>query len=211
MSYQQGYLEIILGPMFSGKTTMLIELYNKYNEKTKNFMNYNSEDNIEIYEDIKVAVINYSKDKRYHETMLSTHDQVMIPCTFADNLNDVINTREIIDADVVLINEGQFFPDLFENVIIMVENMNKNVHVCGLDGDYNRNKFGQLLDLIPYCNNVLKLSSKCSICYHNASFTHRKTDEQEQIVIGTDSYIPLCRGCYNMNVSNKKKQIYEII
>ena len=65
----QSYLEIIVGPMFSGKTTRLVNLYNRYVNEQKN-----------------VCVINYSDDKRYHDTMLSTHDKVMIPCIFTNKI-----------------------------------------------------------------------------------------------------------------------------
>ncbi len=68
----------------------------------------------------------------------------------------------------------------------------------GLDGDFKTNKFGQILDLIPICNNVYKLHSICSECKNGkkALFTHRKTQELEQKVIGVDTYQPLCRACY---------------
>lgn len=176
-----GYLEIILGPMFSGKTTQLIQHYkkNKYIGKT-------------------VCVINYSEDTRYHDDMLSTHDKIMIPCTFLQKLGDV--DKSILDsAHVIIINEGQFFEDLFEFVLEMVEKQNKSVYVCGLDGDFKRNRFGKILDLIPYCDKLTKLNSLCSVCRDGTPgiFSHRITKETSQVVIGSDNYQPLCRKCYN--------------
>ena len=175
-----GYLEIILGPMFSGKTTQLIQHYKKntYIGKT-------------------VCVINYSDDTRYHDAMLSTHDKIMIPCIFSKKLGDV-DDQLVSAADVIIINEGQFFDDLFEFVIEMVEGKNKSVYVCGLDGDFKRNRFGKMLDLIPYCNTVTKLNSLCSICKDGTPgiFSHRITKETSQVVIGSDNYQPLCRECY---------------
>lgn len=181
----QGYLELILGPMFSGKTTRLIEIYNKYIRSSQ-----------------KVAVINYVQDTRYNENMLSSHDRKMIPCIFAENLSTIINTQEVLEADIILINEGQFFEDIFESVKILVENKNKKVYICGLDGDFKRKSFGTLLTLIPICDNITKLHSNCNSCCNEAIFSHRITDEKELVVIGSSNYIPLCRICYNkLNVA----------
>jgi thymidine kinase len=184
---EEGYLELILGPMFSGKTTRILEIYNHYS-----FINK------------RVMVINYAEDKRYHETMLSTHDHKMIPCTLAMELNGMWRDRthknysEIHRADVILINEGQFFADLKRIVLEMVEQENKTVYICGLDGDFQRGKFGELMDLVPYCDNIIKLKSLCSICKNGkrAIFSHRVTEETGQVIIGSHNYVPLCRSCY---------------
>jgi thymidine kinase len=179
MSKKSGYLEIILGPMFSGKTTRLVQHYKKYS-----------------YIGRTVLVINYADDKRYHDSLLSTHDKIMIPCVFARTIASV---NELIQsADVILINEGQFFEDIYETVLEMVENQYKIVYICGLDGDFKRNKFGRLLDLIPYSDEITKLSSLCAWCKNGAPgiFSHRITNETDQVVIGADNYVPLCRACY---------------
>lgn len=191
------YLELIIGPMFSGKTSKLLEIYKQC-----------------IFCDIKVVVINYAEDVRYHEEMLSTHDKIMIPCIQLTNLMDNINIdidiikknniecfkklKTISEADVILINEGQFFGDLKEFVIEMLEK-NKKIYVSGLDGDFKREKFGQILDLIPLCDKVTKLSSLCSICKNGTAgiFSLRLSEEEQQKVIGSDNYIPVCRKCYN--------------
>jgi len=174
-----GYLELILGPMFSGKTTRIIDLYNKF------------------YQSSNIKVINYSGDTRYHSSMLSSHDKVMIPCIFTTTLSDVCEEKHLDDIDIILINEGQFFPDLYETVTTLVETHKKKVFVCGLDGDFKRNKFGALLDLIPISDSVIKLTAKCKECQQNAIFSHRLTQENEQVVIGSDNYVPLCRHCYS--------------
>ena len=184
---QSGYLELILGPMFSGKTTQLIQVYKKY-----------------AYIGKKIATINYDGDTRYDLSMLSTHDKLMIPCIQTASINELWNNcdnvhyNEVKEADVILINEGQFFEDLYECVLDMVEKHNKIVYICGLDGDFKRNRFGKVLDLIPYCDKIVKLKSLCSICKNGkpAIFSHRITDESLQIVIGSDNYTPLCRSCY---------------
>ena len=186
MNYS-GYLSIILGPMFSGKTTRLIQIY-----KTRTYIGKN------------VVVLNYDGDNRYHDSMLSTHDKIMIPCILVKSLTDIWKNPENLEyanlhaANTVLINEGQFFPDLFEVVLEMVEKEHKEVFICGLDGDFKRNIFGEMLRLIPYCDNVEKLCSLCAICRNGTPgvFSYRITDETAQIVVGADNYKPLCRNCY---------------
>ena len=177
---QISYLELIIGPMFSGKTTRLINIYN---EKTA--------------EQKKVKVVNYTDDTRYHNSMLSTHDKLMIPCVFANTIKEVCQEPEIFTYDVILINEGQFFPDLYDSVITLVEKHRKEVYICGLDGDFKRCKFGGLLDLIPMSDNVIKLHAKCAKCNKNAIFSKRLSNEEQQVLIGSSNYVPVCRDCYN--------------
>jgi thymidine kinase len=197
--YPSGYLELIVGPMYSGKTSRLVEVYNKCK-----FCN------------ISVSVINHTIDNRYDEELLSTHDQIKIPCIKTERLMDLwldssINILEddisgisrikeifqISRSEVILINEGQFFPDLKEFVDYLLKN-EKKVYICGLDGDFERKKFGQILDLIPLCDKVTKLTSLCSLCKDGTPgiFSMRLTKETEQTVVGSDNYIPVCRKCY---------------
>ena len=190
-----GYLEIIKGPMFSGKTTRLLDIYKKY-----------------TFCDIKTLVINYEKDNRYSDIMLSSHDKVMIPCVRAIKLEDIVRFTtnplhdidassnyafDFLNAKAILINEGQFFPDIVEWVTIAVEKYHKNVYICGLNGDFKRHKFGNWLDLETISDNVVMLHSFCSKCKRRPGlFSHRLSKEKELEVIGAESYIPVCRNCY---------------
>ena len=102
-----------------------------------------------------------------------------------------------------IINEGQFFEDLYEVVDILVNKYNKIVYVGGLDGDYKMKKFGNILDLIPICDSVEKLTAICSSCKSTAAFTKRITEEDEQLLIGSsDKYIPVCRKCHSTETNN---------
>lgn len=198
-----GYLEVILGSMYSGKSTRLVEIY-----KQCKFCN------------ISVTVINHTIDNRYDDELLSTHDKVKIPCIKTERLTDIwsdsINIEENLNnihrgqdklklsmSNVILINEGQFFEDLY-NVVIQMLQRNKKVYVCGLDGDFERKKFGSILDIIPHCDKVTKLTSLCSLCKDGTRgiFSMRLTNETEQTVVGSENYIPVCRKCY----SNKNSQ-----
>lgn len=195
---ETGYLEIILGGMYAGKTSRIVEIY-----KQCQFCN------------ISVAVINHSIDNRYDEDLLSTHDKVMIPCIKTERLFDIwtdfidldanieliprVNDKfKVARSSVILINEGQFFPDLEEFVKKILE-FGKKIYVCGLDGDFERKKFGQILDLIPLCDKVTKLTSLCSLCKDGTPgiFSKRISSEKEQTVVGSNNYIPVCRLCYD--------------
>lgn len=192
------YLELIIGPMYSGKSSQIVEIYNQCK-----FCN------------ISVAVINHSIDTRYDEKLLTTHDQIKIPCIQTTKLNSIWN-YSILDnhfneksnnhlilrsADVILINEGQFFKDLYSVVEDMLK-CNKRVYICGLDSDFERKKFGQILDLIPLCDKVTKLTSLCSQCRDGTPgiFSMRLTPEKQQTLVGSDNYIPVCRKCYEKNI-----------
>jgi thymidine kinase len=199
-----GYLELIIGPMFSGKTSRLVEVYNQCN-----FCNIN------------VIVINHELDNRYDENLLTTHDKVNIPCIKTDKLMnlytehidlessldefqtiDILKDKyQVLKSEVILINEGQFFPDLCEFVNELLKK-DKHIYVCGLDGDFERKKFGNLLDLIPLCDKVTKLTSLCANCKNGTSgiFSMRLSSEKEQTVVGYNNYIPVCRECYKKNM-----------
>lgn len=190
-----GHLSIFLGPMYSGKTSKLIEVCNSY---TKN--------------GTKVLVINYARDTRYTDKpLLVSHDKTSVPCILVSKLSEVFcssemnndnvnndNMNRFMIAEVIIINECQFFPDIVEWVKMAVNTYNKRVYIGGLDGDFERKPFGNWLDLVLFCDSITKLSSKCGLCkISNAIFSHRLTKEKEQIVIG-NNYIPLCRQCYDI-------------
>jgi len=190
------YLELFVGPMFSGKTTKLIDLYKKYS-----------------YCNIKVCVLNHTLDTRYSQSQMSTHDGVLVPCIFISEILPIYNYSEIEepineigkkhlllkDAKVILINEGQFFGDLYEAVLEMLKD-DKKVYISGLDGDFQKNKFGMLLDLIPHCDKITKLHSLCGICKNGTPgiFSKRIVEEKIQTLVGVDNYIPVCRKCFEI-------------
>jgi len=170
-------LEIFIGPMFCGKTSKLLEVYEQC-----------------VYCSIPVAVVNHTSDTRYHAELLTSHDGKAIPCLRTDRLADIWPG---LDASVVLIDEAQFFDDLVPAVSDMVL-AGKKVYVAGLDGDFERKKFGAVLDLIPLCDRVTKLASLCSRCRDGtpAIFSKRLTEEKGQVVVGVGNYAPVCRSCY---------------
>lgn len=180
-----GYLKIILGCMFSGKTSKLITIYKK-----------------NLIAEIPTCIINYIEDTRYDAEKMSTHDGIKVKCIRSKDLLSVFkDDPELLNNNkVIIINEGQFFSDLYETVSWLVGTENKDVYVGGLDGDYKMEKFGGILDLIPLCNEVEKLNAVCTSCKGDASFTKRIiNDTTEQVLIGGSGvYIPVCRDCHKL-------------
>jgi thymidine kinase len=174
------YLEIFIGSMMSGKTSKLIEIYKQ-----------------NTYCNRKAYVLNHSWDNRYSETELVSHDGIKIPCHRSTTLAEVLGNEDLLASEVVLINEGQFFVDLVDGVKQLLD-LGKAVYVAGLDGDFQRKAIGHILELIPLCDNVVKLTSLCSQCRNGEPgiFSKRLTSSTSQIEIGTDIYQPMCRSCY---------------
>tara|TARA_B100000902_G_scaffold16854_1_gene20223 strand:- start:300 stop:899 length:600 start_codon:yes stop_codon:yes gene_type:complete len=189
----RGYLKVILGPMFSGKTTELIRIYRRYSACN-----------------IPVCVINHASDQtRYSTEKMSSHNKEQINSYNFEKLYHCIEEDFVHKVKVILINEGQFFEDLIEVVDILVNVYKKEVYVCGLDGDFKRQKFGKILDLIPNCDEVVKLKALCrNCCQNDALFTFRLSNEKEQTVVGVDNYVSLCRSCYNSGLVGPVKTIF---
>ena len=185
-----GFLEIIQGPMKSGKTSRLITLYKQF-----------------TFCEVPVIVINNKRDDRYSTTHLSTHDLVTVPCLNAMRLSELVdlsytdpsgpNSQEFMNAKIILINEAQFFDDIVEWVTLAVETYNKCVYVCGLNSDFRRLPFGNWLDLERICDKITHLTALCGNCKERvALFSYRKSEDTEVIVIGSETYIPVCRSCW---------------
>ena len=183
-----GSLHIYIGSMFAGKSTKLIQCYNTG-----------------IEYDEHVVVLTHSKEDRYSKEELSTHNLEKIQCLKYNSIENFMKEQSIIlnSCNTILIDEAQFFPDLMK-CVELVETFGKKVAIFGLDGDFQRQKFGNILDLIPFSDTVEKLHARCNECENNAIFSHRIIQQKEQIVIGSkDIYIPLCRKCYIEKEYNK--------
>ncbi len=178
-------LDIIIGPMFAGKSCELIRRIRLLKVLKKEYI-----------------VIKPSIDNRYHNlgdsNMIVSHNFDKEHCILLNKMDDIFN-HELSNINTIFIDEAQFFDDLVNVVKILVEHHKINVVVTGLDGDSNRNKFGHILDLIPFCNSCTKINASCIMCLDGTSapFSYRVTKQSEQILIGsTDSYMSLCRKHY---------------
>ena len=178
------FLHIIMGPMFSGKSTELIRLIREYKFIEKN-----------------ILVIKHSSDDcRYAESKICTHDQQKEDCISLSELEKIRESSEYKNAEIVFIEEAQFFEGLSGFIKEGMESLNKSFIIAGLDGDFKREPFGEILSLIPYSNKVTKLNALCKFCKNGteAPFTKRLTNSKEQhLVGGEDKYASVCRYHYN--------------
>lgn len=188
-------ITVYIGCMFSGKTSRLISEYKRWKKIGKS-----------------VICINYEKDNRYGESsqrdspdndFMYSHNMEKAECIKTLDLSD-ISEDKLINYDIIMINEGQFFANLVDFCIKWCEQYNKNIIVCGLDGSFQRKPMGQINELLSVCDNIEKLKALCDICKDGtfALFSWRITPDQEQIIIGTD-YIPVCRKHF-IDLNNKQ-------
>lgn len=195
MSQYSGQINLILGCMFSGKTSELIQTVRRFKSIGK-----------------KTMVINYSKDTRYGNQKIITHDYVGIDSYMIENFNEIFSNQNFLsvfkESDIICINEGQFFKKLVDFCNQCANEYGKIVYVCGLDGDYKQEKFGEILDLIPCCENVKRLSALCKICGNKAFFTKRISNSSNQVLIGgKEAYLPVCRKHYYEESTNFMEEI----
>ena len=190
-------IKIYTGPMYSGKTTELINNYNRFNKYNQIVIDYNTDTT--NYNDIESSYIIYDN--------LYDHNKNKIPCMKLQTLTEIknlyVNKSTIFNnIKYIHINEAQFFSDLKEIVLFFAEYAEINTYVYGLDSDWARNKFGQIHELIPYADSLIKLKGICKYCDNESLFSHRICDGTEQIIINDDNenkYISLCRKCYIKN------------
>lgn len=177
------YFELILGPMFASKTTELIRKANRFSSI-----------------DLNVICINHVSNQRYHPQNISTHDKFILnDCLLLDKLVPLLENVDFKNADIIMIEELQFFEDCFDFIVEAMK-MNKTVIAAALSGDYQRKPFENISKLIPHAEKITKLSALCKKCGDgtHADFTKRVVDNDQQILIGgSDSYEPVCRFHYD--------------
>ena len=174
-------LDIILGSMFSGKTTEIIKYHNKFSI---------------IY---KTIIINHNSDSRYNcGNAITTHNKNTLAAVKLKNLFDLDKTL-YKESQFILIDESQFFQDLNDFVMKALKNM-KNILVVGLNGDCDCKPFMNLMNLIPYADNVKYLTSMCHYCETpTKGFMHYrldKTNKDKVAIGGISDYVVLCRNHY---------------
>ena len=197
-------LHITLGCMYASKTSSLIGKYNTLHNTLHRVivLDYDTE--------------RYDK---FYEGQLINHNGITIPCIKCCRLHDVLDIYKkrgnfqmshefdplndfglsteihesrnaLLDAEYIMINEAQFYPDLVE----FVKKFNyKNIYVYGLDGDFKQEKIGYILDIIPHCDTIIKLKALCA-CGEPAIFSKILSQKTEQYQPNAQ-YIPVCRKC----------------
>ena len=174
-------LHMIVGCMFSGKSSELLKIITNYNRMK-----------------IPICVINHSLDKRYGENQVITHDKKSHPCFQTDALMKVVETDKFKESQGVFVEEGQFFDDLIQFYEKCMKD-NKKLYIAALNGDFQQNPMGHINALYSKCDTINKFNAYCSVCLNDgkqktAIFTKRIIDSKDVILIDSkESYIPVCR------------------
>jgi thymidine kinase len=176
---KRGSIEVITGSMFSGKTEELIRRLRRAQ-----------------FAGLKVEIFKPSLDKRYSETRVVSHDDKSIVSTPVDNAAAILLYAG--DVNVVGIDEAQFFDNPIVEVCNKLADNGIRVVIAGLDMDFMGNPFGPIPALLAIAEFVTKVHAICMRCGNLAQYSYRKSDEDQQVVLGEkDKYEPLCRSCYN--------------
>ncbi len=174
---RRGWIEVICGSMFSGKTEELIRRLKRV--KIAN---------------LKVEIFKPAFDTRYDEMKIVSHDENKINSTPIDNSQTILLLAQ--DVDVVGIDEAQFFDDEIANVCETLAFKGMRVIVAGLDMDYQGKPFGQMPNLLAKADYITKLHAICMVCGNIANVSYRKVSTGGQVLLGEkDIYEPRCRIC----------------
>lgn len=183
---QTGWIEVICGSMFSGKTEELIRRL-KRAEFAKQ----------------KVEIFKPAMDVRYDETLVVSHDQTSYPSTPIDNPLEI--PLLAADCDVVGIDEAQFFSDTIVEVCNLLANQGKRVIVAGLDMDFKGRPFGPMPFLMATAEYVTKVHAVCVKTGNLANYSHRISSGENLVELGEkDKYEPLSRQAF-WEIMNKEK------
>jgi thymidine kinase len=184
---KRGSIELISGSMFSGKTEELIRRLRRAQ-----------------FAGLRVEIFKPSLDKRYSETRVVSHDEKSINSTPVDNPASILLLAG--DVDVVGIDEAQFFDESIVDVCNSLADNGIRVLVAGLDMDFMGKPFGPMPALLAIAEYVTKVHAICMRCGNLAQYSHRKSGEEQVVLLGEkDIYEPLCRSCYN-KAMNKSAQ-----
>ena len=176
---RRGWIEVICGSMFSGKTEELIRRLRRV--KIAN---------------LKVEIFKPAFDIRYDEVRIVSHDTTSIQSTPIDNSQKILLMAN--DVEVIGIDEAQFFDEQLPDVCDELAYRGIRVIVAGLDMDFQGKPFGQMPFIMAKADYVTKLHAICVQCGNMASYSYRKIPNEDQVMLGAkDVYEPLCRKCYN--------------
>ncbi|MCF8429135.1 MAG: thymidine kinase [Bacteroidia bacterium] len=183
---RKGWIEVVCGSMFSGKTEELIRRLNRAKIANQ-----------------KIEIFKPSVDIRYDETAVVSHNQNAINSTpVSSSLNILLMCG---DANVIGIDEAQFFDNELVFVCEKLAEQGVRVIVAGLDMDYLGKPFGPMPALMAIAEYVTKVHAICMVCNDIATHTYRKTDDNNLVMLGEqDTYEARCRFCFNDGMKSKK-------
>lgn len=181
---KNGYLELVIGPMYAGKSSEIFKTINRFESINKN-----------------IFAINHIWNTRYESTGITSHSgQKYENCTTVEKLADIdVVSNLFLSADVIIIEELQFFSDATEHIIKWCDEYGKYVLAVGLSGDFLRKPFESVANLIPHADKILKIDALCKRCSDGtcAPFSKKiiKNDKTMEVG-GTDMYEAVCRKHY---------------
>ena len=177
---RSGWIEVICGSMFSGKTEELLRRINRTR-----------------YAGLKIEVFKPITDKRYHDTNVVSHDDRSIKSNPVKLSAHILNVAS--DVEVVAIDEAQFFDEKLPQVCQQLALKGIRVIVAGLDMDYMGKPFGPMPDILAVAEYITKVHAICVHCGNLASHSYRKHGNNDQVLLGSgDLYEPRCRKCFEM-------------
>ncbi|EJF08014.1 MULTISPECIES: thymidine kinase [Pontibacter] len=183
---RRGWIEVICGSMFSGKTEELIRRLNRAKIAKQ-----------------KVEIFKPTIDKRYHEEDVVSHNANAIRSTPIDFAQDMLLLGG--SCDVVGIDEAQFFDDGLAEVCVKLANSGVRVIAAGLDMDYLGKPFGPMPALMAVAEYVTKVHAICVQCGDIATYSFRNALSEQQVLLGeTESYEARCRHCFQEGIKQKK-------
>lgn len=182
---RKGWIEVICGSMFSGKTEELIRRLNRAKIAKQ-----------------KIEIFKPTVDKRYHEEDVVSHNANAIRSTPIDFAQDMLLLGG--SCDVVGIDEAQFFDEGLAEVCVKLANSGVRVIAAGLDMDYLGKPFGPMPALMAVAEYVTKVHAVCVQCGDIANYSFRNAADEKQVLLGeTDSYEARCRHCFTEGMKQK--------
>ena len=173
-----GWIEVVCGSMFSGKTEELIRRLRRAQ-----------------FSKMSTAIFKPHMDNRYSDNQIVSHNNMKMDSHLVKNAQEIIELAQ--DSEVIGVDEAQFFDDSLVSVCKSLASEKKRVIIAGLDTDFRGNPFGPMPLLMCEADFLDKLRAICMICGNPASCTQRKTKQTRQIVVGeTDIYEARCRNCF---------------
>jgi thymidine kinase len=189
-NHRTGWIEVICGSMFSGKTEELIRRINRAKIARQ-----------------RIQIFKPALDKRYHEENIVSHNDNSINSTPVKSALEIIDFSG--DCEVVGLDEAQFFDESVVGVCDTLANTGKRVIVAGLDMDYLGKPFGCMPQLMAIAEYVTKVHAICMVCGEVASHSYRLSASNERVLLGeTDLYEARCRRCFNLGEAAYNEQAF---
>lgn len=181
-THNSGWIEVICGSMFSGKTEELLRRLKRGQIAQQ-----------------RVVVFKPTLDIRYAREKVVSHDQNSMASVQVEHASEILDA--VGDVDIVGIDEAQFFETALVDVCVSLAQRGKRVILAGLDTDFKGKPFGPMPQLLAVADYVNKLHAVCHVCGNLAMHTYRKSQEGDQVALGAhDLYEARCRTCFNQSL-----------